>query len=754
MTVFKKVDYSVARLIDEIETGEIGLPDIQRPFVWNATKVRNLFDSMYQGFPVGYLLFWSNAGVTGARQIGAGTKQSPPRLLIVDGQQRLTSLYAVMRGVDVLTEDYKSVRIRIAFRPRDGHFAVADAAIAKDPEFIGDITELWTTSARRAFEDAFLARLSATRDVSDHERERLFAATDRLHGLVGYAFTAMELSSQVDEEQVAEVFVRINSQGVKLNQDDFILTLMSVFWEDGRKQLESFSRASRTPSTRIASPFNHFIQPDPGQLLRVAVALGFRRGALRAVYSLLRGRDMATGQFSPEQRDEQFAILKEAQESTLDLTNWHEFLKVLIRAGFRSSRMITSNNAVLYAYAFYLLGRRDHRVESYRLRQVVARWFFMATLTGRYTSSPESRVEQDLGRLPRECDPDAFVAALDAIVDQTLTPDFWEIALPNALATSSARSPELFAYYAALVLLDARVLFSPLRVSELFDPAIHANRAALERHHLYPRAYLATIGRGTVRESNQIANFALLEWPDNASAAGRAPSEYYPELAARLTPGELEQARIWHALPLGWEHMEYDAFLEQRRKLMARTIRLGFDRLRDDAEPEEPDIRDLVAQGEGHSLEFKSTARFNRHTQQRDADLEWVVVKTVAAFANAGGGTLLVGIDDDGRAVGLDDDLALMAKGDVDRYELWLRELFERALGKIVASGIRVTFPSLDGKQICRVDVPAAGQPVYANRPKGDRTDDFFVRMGNSTRKLTPQEVVDYLDMRSSAAPV
>src|ERR1700728_1173554 len=101
-SLYKKADYSVERLIDEIDTGEIGLPDIQRPFVWTAAKVRDLLDSMYRGFPVGYLLFWANAGVSGARQIGERAKQSPPRLLIVDGQQRLTSLYVVLRGVPVI----------------------------------------------------------------------------------------------------------------------------------------------------------------------------------------------------------------------------------------------------------------------------------------------------------------------------------------------------------------------------------------------------------------------------------------------------------------------------------------------------------------------------------------------------------------------------------------------------------------------------------------------------------------------------
>lgn len=752
-TLFKEVNYNAGRLIEEIDTGDIGLPDIQRPFVWSHTKVRNLFDSMYRGFPVGYLLFWSNAGV-GVRQIGDGTKQSSPRLLIVDGQQRLTSLYSVLRGKPVLNENYSETRLRIGFRPRDAQFTVTDPAIEKDPDYLPDISVLWAEGQRRQVERDFLARLSKTQELKREEEDRLTEALDRLYDLQHYPFTAMELSASVDEEQVAEVFVRINSQGITLNQDDFILTLMSVFWEEGRKELERFSREARKPTTGTASPFNHFIEPDPGQLLRVAIALGFRRGALRHVYSLLRGRDLKTGQFSEQQREAQFDTLRSAQSFSLDLTNWHEFLKVLIRAGFRSGRMITSQNALLYAYAFFLIGRHDYGVDAYRLREVIARWFFMSALTGRYTSSPESRVEQDLNRLPEEKSADAFVDALDGIVDQTLTRDYWGIALPNALATSSARSPELFAYYAALVLLDARVLFSHLRVSELFDPAVNAKKAALERHHLFPRAYLAKTGRSGPRVYNQIANMALLEWPDNAAVSDTAPADYFPALMERLKPAESENARFWHALPAGWEQLEYEHFIETRRRLMANVIRAGFERLRRETDEPPIDLRTLVAEGEGSALEFKSSARYNVHTKQRDPELEWLIVKTVAGFANANGGTLLVGVDDDGQPLGLDNDLKLLGKKqDIDGYELWLRDLFEAALGKVTAAGVATTFPTLDEVTVCRVDVPAAGQPVFANRPKGEKADEFFLRSGNSTRRLTPQEVIDYLSERAVASP-
>ena len=333
---------------------------------------------MYRGFPVGYLLLWAT-DVPRSKSIGTDRKQhDSPRLLVVDGQQRLTSLYAVMTGTPVIDEQYRERRIQVAFRPRDESFAVPDATTRRDPEYIDDITQLWRGELpHRRFVKAFVERLQASRELTDEEIDHIEEAIDRLRDVHSYPFTAMELASDVEEERVAEIFVRINSKGVTLNQSDFILTLLSVFWEDGRKQLEAFSRQGKEPSAKGASPYNPFIQPSPDQLLRVAVGLAYRRGKLKSVYTLLRGRDIETGQYSAATRDEQFARLQEAQAAALDLTNWHEFLKCLMRAGYRRSNEITSESAILYSYALWLIGRRDFGV---RLREAIARWFFMASI--------------------------------------------------------------------------------------------------------------------------------------------------------------------------------------------------------------------------------------------------------------------------------------------------------------------------------------------------------------------------------------
>lgn len=580
-TCFKKVDYDLSGLLHYIDIGDIALPDIQRPFVWSNAKVRDLFDSMYRGFPVGYFLFWEN--VTGAgRHIGTDAKQrAVARLLIVDGQQRLTSLFAVFRGRKVLDENYTTRHIEVAFRPRDGKFEVADAAIRRDPEWIPNISNLWA-SGQSSYQmvKSFLKQLVVAKGaLSDKDEELISHNLDRLFDLQKYPFTALEIAASVDEEQVADIFVRINSEGVRLNQADFILTLMSVFWDEGRMALEAFCRASRQPPSldAPASPFNHFIHPDPDQMLRVAVAFAFGRARLKSVYQVLRGKDMETGDFSAERRDQQFRLLKDAQDEALNLMHWHQFLSCLVGAGFRSGEMLSSQTALLYAYAFYLIGRKRFSMPEHQLQRLIGRWFFAVNLTGRYTNSPETVMDSDLNRLKGLKDAADFAATLEGIMATELTNDFWMLTLPANLDSSSARNPELFAYMAAQNRLGAPVLFSHKKVSDLLDPTIRSTKKALERHHLFPRAWLERNGEEDLKRINQVANFALLEWPDNIDISDDAPTAYVPQVRARFSGDEWTRMHEAHALPAEWHLMDYDAFLIERRKLMAAIIRRGFE---------------------------------------------------------------------------------------------------------------------------------------------------------------------------------
>jgi hypothetical protein len=751
--IFKKVDYYLKDLISNIALGQIGLPDIQRPFVWKNTKARDLFDSMYRGYPIGYLLFWETGHDTlqqaKPRNIGADIKQIAPQLMVVDGQQRLTSLYSVIRGMQVVRDNYESERIRIAFNPLEEKFEVTSAAIERDKVYIPDISLVWS-STTNIFHlvDEYLSDLSSSRTVSSSDTEKVQNSFMRLKSLENFPLTALQLSASISEEDVAEVFVRINSQGKSLIQSDFILTLMSVFWDEGRTELEQFCRDSRQPAANGPSSFNYFIEPTPDQLLRVSVGLAFRRARLRYVYSLLRGKNLGTGEFSDQYRVDQFEVLKKAQIRTLNLQYWHDFMKCIHAAGFRSGKTIGSRNNLLFCYILYLIGRTECRIRESRLRQAIAQWFFMSMITRRYTSSPESNMEYDLAMLEGISGGQEFCAILRHICDITLTDDFWTVTLPNELANSSTTSPSLSGYEAAQVILEAPALFSNSKIGDLIDPAIHARTAAVERHHLFPKAYLSTLDISGARQVNQIGNLAYMERSENAEAADQSPEAYVSDMMGRFSEAARARMHYCHALPEGWEEMEYSVFLERRRELMAGVVREAYERLADhtfvDETPVDYSLTEIVSSGESDSIEFKSTMRVNLHTGTKDKRIEETALKTLAGFLNTYGGTLVIGVGDDGTPVGIGADQF----PNEDRMSLHLVNLVKGRMGAGVMTMVHPQFDDYEDHRVLRVVCERSSRPVYVSN--GDR-ESFFVRTGPATAELTGSQMMDYIGRRFSA---
>lgn len=276
---------------------------------------------------------------------------------------------------------------------------------------------------------------------------------------------------------------------------------------------------------------------------------------------------------------------------------------------------------------------------------------------------------------------------------------------------------------------------------------MNAPRAA-ERHHLFPKAFLAKAGVTNTRQTNAIANMAFLDWAENAKISDQAPSAYWPVMTAGMSEDRLRRQIYLHALPVGWEQLDYQTFLVKRRSLVAKVVRDAFAALQGDRQAREMSPAELIASGEGQTVEFKSTARMNLHTGQADPKIEHVVLKTVCGFLNAEGGTVFVGVDDEGTAVGIDPDLATLgSKANVDGYELFLRQLLETGLSVPTAATVRIAFESIGGQTVCLVRASASGRPVFAKPVKGQpggETSEFWVRIGNQTRQLHGDDMVQY----------
>lgn len=372
----------------------------------------------------------------------------------------------------------------------------------------------------------------------------------------------------------------------------------------------------------------------------------------------------------------------------------------------------------------------------------------MAHTTGRYSNSPDSQMEFDLGRIGNlpPGDGRAFTAELDRIIAANFTGDYWDISLSNRLDTSSSRSPVLFAYQAALNILDAEVLFGNQRIRDLLDPSVQPAKT-VERDNLFHRKALAEMGITDRRQVNASANMAYVTWPAGEPSSTDAPHDYWPRITDAMDPVVLERQVRWHALPVGWQQLDYFTFLERRRQLIAKVVREAFETLTAERPAYVPTTpADMIAAGESQGTEFKASARWNVHTQQADKSLRHNIVKAVCGFLNGEGGSLFIGVADDGTVLGIENDLTtLESQASVDGYELFVRQLLDSSLSTPTATTVRVRFPEISGNVVCQISVAAAGKPVFAKPAKGGNgATDFWVRVGNATKQLHGDDLLRY----------
>lgn len=586
--------HPIETLLTWVKSGEIAIPEIQRPFVWEATKVRDLLDSLYKGFPVGYLIAWKNPNV----KLKDGTVSAGKRILI-DGQQRVTALMAGLLGRDVLTKDYATVRIRIAFHPLEEKFEVFNPAIAKNVAWISDVANVFTP-------DADLIDLTDDYSAKNPEadRKKVGKVLQKLRMITNNHVGLIELAEDLDIETVTEIFIRVNSAGAELSQADFVMSKIAANESYGgnmlRKAIDYFCRLTVNPEfagaiekndTRFAAsaffPRMRWLKdvnddiygPSYTDMLRVAFTAEFGRGKLADLVALLSGRNFETRQYEATIAEDSFARLKEGVLQFINQTHFERITMILRSAGFVTSDLIGGQNAVNFAYIVYLKGRAE-KVPAHDLERLVRRWYAMSILRSRYTGSPETAFDVDI----RQIEARGLVAYADSVIETEVPPSFWTGMLPQLMDTSSGQSPYLLAYKAAQVKLgDKGFLSRDITVQDLL-----MNR--VDVHHVFPRNHLKKQGlaRG---KYNQIANFVLAQSEINIAIGDKAPEAYFKDLAQQCAGGakkyggitDLAEMRAnlrMSCLPeslLDGEVPAYDDFLEARRKLMALKIKQWFE---------------------------------------------------------------------------------------------------------------------------------------------------------------------------------
>lgn len=593
MAQYEVNNSSIQTLLSWIRSGEIAIPEIQRPFVWDSTKVRDLIDSLYAGFPVGYIIVWKNPDV----RLKDGTISSGKKILI-DGQQRITALQAAIVGEPVVGSNYRKKRIKIAFHPLEQRFEVANPAIEKDGAWISDIAPLY----QPGFDSFnFVIDYCIKNQLDNSKRSAVNDVLTKLQQIQNNSIGVIELSHQLDIAQVTEIFIRINSKGVVLSQADFAMSKISSDDCYGgnqiRKTMDYFCHLMQKPEdfeairqndTEFAASedfskikwiideHEDIYVPEYTDVLRVAFTFKFLRGRIADLVSLLSGRDFNSRDYQEAIAEDSFAKLREGVLDFVNKTNFQRYLMIVKSTGIISPSMIRSQNVLNFGYALYLL-LRSKGEDAAVIEKVVRRWMVLAILTGRYSGSPESTFDYDIKRFQTN-NPMEF---LEHTEDGELSDAFWNNILVTKLNTSVASSPMFHVFLMAQVKMgDCGFLSEQIDVKSLIE-----QRGDI--HHIFPKKYLQKCGIKERGLYNQIANYVYTQSEINVKIKDQAPKEYMAQVKEQCTGGnavyggidsleKLEVNMAANCIPediFDMDYTHFEEFLEQRRHLMAQKIK-------------------------------------------------------------------------------------------------------------------------------------------------------------------------------------
>lgn len=574
--------YLIEVILASVKAGEIAIPEIQRPFVWDSSKVRDLMDSLYQGYPIGYVIAWRNPNV----KLKDGSLSEGKKVLI-DGQQRITALTAALLGQSVVNKNYQRVKIKIAFNPIEEKFEVQNPAILKDKTWLPDISQAINGDLFEIADSYFELNPEVDKKQVRNAFSNLINIPKKQIGLI-------ELAPELDIETVTEIFIRINSKGVVLSQADFAMSKIASDTENGgnelRKAIDYFCHLAVAPEfyqhiiendkefaeteffrkmSWLKTENDDLYDPTYNDLIRVAFTSQFGRGRLSDLVSLLSGRNFETRTFETEIAEKSFQKLKRGVENFINETNFKRFLMVVKSAGFISPKLIRSQNALNFAYILYLK-LKELQVNPVSIESYVKRWLVYSILTGRYSGSPESMFDFDIKQISQK----PFEQYLREKEEAELSDAFWNASLPQSLNTSVASSPYFLTFLASQVKAnDKGFLSKDISVRELIE-----HRGDI--HHLFPKDYLKKNGLNK-GQYNQIANYVYMQSEINIKIGNKSPKDYFELIKQQSISGISNEQEFLENLKVNCIPPEiiqmniedYQDFLSLRRKLMAQKIK-------------------------------------------------------------------------------------------------------------------------------------------------------------------------------------
>lgn len=686
-------------LISEIENGRIKIPKFQRNFVWSLDNTAKLLDSILKGYPIGTFILWkTRERLNDITNIGnlelPPIPQGDTVQYVLDGQQRITSLYAAFLGAKIQKEgERRTTNYSEIYVDLDGDIKDNDnqVVVSEKPE-----GKSITLHKILNFTDNLL---SIKKKYTDEQFTRILEYSQAFST---YTFSTVVLRRE-DIDSAIEVFTRINTGGQTLT----LFEIMSAKTYDEKQQFDMEEKFQIL--IKELDDVGYETISSSVILYTLSLILSKNKECKRKVILQLNKQD----------------IIDIWDSVILSIKSTIDYFRSVYRIPV-SALLPYDSLLVPFAYFFY------HKKDNPGREQIkfLEEFFWRISLSSRYSSSTESKLAQDIKRIDKILNNER-----PNYDDVKVYLDSPEDLIGIGFSTGSS-------YCKAILCLLA--YHEPKDFQNngkiILDNSWLKVASSKNYHHFFPKAYLK---KSNIENENSIVNITLVSDRLNKSKIrAKAPSLYTREFLDENSEflSSIKSHLIDDLQSFGIESDNYKIFLKKRSEVIYRELKNRIELGHKESQKEE-EIKSIILKGENESLEFKSTLRYDLKEGAVNKKLEYVVAKTISAFLNTEGGQLIIGVDDNGNTLGLDKDIQTLTKKDIDGFELHLRRIIKKYLKKDFEKHVKVLFPVIDDKEICLINISKSSEPVFVS-DSGE--ENFYVRNGNSSIPKTRQEQSEY----------
>lgn len=705
----------INQILDKIDGYQLFVPAFQREFVWKRDDAKKLISSMLKDHPTGTMLTWETNNPPELKGDYAYKHNQGSVKLILDGQQRITTLYLLIKGEippyyteHEIVNDVRGLYVNIQTLELEYYKKI----LMSDNPFWVDITLIFKNETNAL---QIIKAIKEKQEIEDEDQYLILENIGKIEQIKNKEFLEQTIPVKANIKEAIDIFYIVNASGVNLTDAELALAQISGYWPDARERIKEKLFELEKEGWTFKLDFFMFV------LLGCLYQAGSKMEKLHDPENLIPLKE----------------TWHELESNTLDYV-----FNILKSHAFIDHTKEINSVYALVPIIIYAFRKGKSKMSETEIKKAV-KWFYYSQIRFRYVSQLPQKLDKDLSIVVNENNPfDKLLNLIEAERRLEILPDeFIGVGVQHPLWA-------LLNWY--LKSKDAKCLTTGLSLRKNMG-----KKYSLEWDHIFPFSILKRKGYGMENRhkyslAQEITNRAILTKTANRTKANREAKKYLAEIQLNF-PKALELQSIPTDTRL-WELENYEQFLEARRKLLANQFNEFLNNITTTSEePISMNIEELINQGENSSLELKTTLRWDLKTNQINKKLEEVVLKTVAAFSNGEGGTLIIGVTDEGEIEGLHHDYSTLNNGDKDKFEIHLRNLLNKEFGvDFSTNNLSITFPEINDKEVCMIEIKAGLKPVYntSTDSNGNKTQKFYVRSGNSSQEVSLNEIADFISKR------